>query len=55
MQIYIDNKSLDFFFFLVDGILIEWQLNSFHNYMIGEMESHRVKGSLIIIILKLME
>ena len=54
LQIFIDNKSLDHFF-VVDGILIEWQLNSFHNCLIGEMESHRVKGSLIIIILKLME
>ena len=35
LQIYIEEKSIVFFFF---EILIEWQLNSFHNYLIGERE-----------------
>ena len=40
-QIYIDKKISIFFFFF--GILIEWQLNSFYNCLIGESESHRVE------------
>ena len=43
MQIYINKKLVEFFFF---GILIEWQLKCFHNYLIEERESHRVEGSL---------
>ena len=44
LQIYIDKKLVGFFFFF--GIIIEWQLNSFHNYLIGERESHKVEESL---------
>ena len=43
LQIYIDKKSVGVFFFF--GILIKWQLNSFHNCLIGE-ESHRGERSL---------
>ena len=50
LQIYIDNKLVGFF---VVGILIEWQLSSFHNYLMWEMESHRVEGRLIMIIIRL--
>ena len=36
------EKNLSLFF----GILIGWQLNSFHNCLIREKESHRVEGVL---------
>ena len=42
LQIYIDKKSVGFFF----EILIEWQFNSFHNCLIRERESHKVEESL---------
>ena len=42
---YKQTKNQQIFFFFL-RILIEWQLNSFHNCLIRERESHRVEESL---------